>query len=152
MLPSDVLTDDGREFFVAAWCLHPRFITDEKIIFIPEPHVLDPVVEAELPGLRYLVRIRLVAFQDWNTPPQSPRGGDHGGGADEDDSSDDSNHNRYHPSLDGNRGGASHGLYPDVDDCGGGADDDVDSGDNNYNCYHPGMDSLVVTGQPMVIC
>jgi hypothetical protein len=79
VLPSEVPPDDGREFFVVAWCLHPRFIPNEKIIFIPEPHVLDPVVETEVPGLRYLVRIRLVAFQNWNTPPASPRRGDHGG-------------------------------------------------------------------------
>lgn len=38
------------------------------------------VEEAELPGLRYLVRIRLVAFQDWNTPPVSPQGGGLDGG------------------------------------------------------------------------
>jgi len=34
--------DDDAEFFVAAWCLHPRFIPDEKILFIPEPNVILP--------------------------------------------------------------------------------------------------------------
>lgn len=69
----DVPADDDREFFVAAWCLHPRFIPDEKIIFIPEPRVPNPVeaVEDELPGLRYLVRVCLVVFQDWNMLPAS---------------------------------------------------------------------------------
>jgi len=48
---------------VTAWCLHPRLIPDERLIFIPEPHIPDPVEGAleELPGLRYLVRIRVVA-------------------------------------------------------------------------------------------
>lgn len=26
---SDVLTDDDREFFITAWCMHPWFIPDE---------------------------------------------------------------------------------------------------------------------------
>lgn len=83
--PRDVPVDDGREFFVAAWCLHPRFIPDEKILFIPEPHVPYPVEDAqdELRGLRYLVRIRVVAFQDWNTPPASPGDGGPDGGDDD---------------------------------------------------------------------
>jgi hypothetical protein len=34
------------------------------------------VVDDHLPGLRYLVRARLVAYQDWSTPPPSP--GDNG--------------------------------------------------------------------------
>ncbi|CAD6271194.1 unnamed protein product [Miscanthus lutarioriparius] len=137
-----VLGHDPKDFVVRFRRREDR----DRVLHTQAPHVLDPVVKAELPGLRYLVRIRLVAFQDWNTPPVFPRGGDHGGGADKDDGSDDSNHNRYHPGLDGNRGGASRGLYPDVDDCGGSADDDVDSGDSNYNRYHPGVDSLAVDG------
>ena len=64
--------DDDREFFVAAWCLHPRFIPEEKIIFIPEPMVregplrlrADELIQEELPRLRYLVRIRIVELQD----------------------------------------------------------------------------------------
>lgn len=54
----------GCEFFVAAWCMHPRFIPDEKIIFIPEPRVHNPVeaIQVELPGLCYLVRLRLATF------------------------------------------------------------------------------------------
>lgn len=99
VLPRDVPADDGREFFIAAWCMHPHFIPDEKIIFIPEPCVHNHVeaIQAELPGLCYLVRLRLVVFQDWNTPPASPDGGCNGGGADEDDGSYDSSFNRYHP-------------------------------------------------------
>lgn len=66
MRPSDVPPDDARELFATAWCLHPHFIPDEQVIFIPELRILGPVeaAAAELPGLRYLVRIRVVAFQD----------------------------------------------------------------------------------------
>lgn len=34
--PRDAPVDDDREFFITAWCLDPRFIPDEEIIFIPE--------------------------------------------------------------------------------------------------------------------
>ena len=59
--------------------------------------VPNPVLGAakELPGLRYLVRIRLVAYQDWGLAPDQ-------GGCDDvenDDASPDSNINCYHPSL-----------------------------------------------------
>lgn len=38
VVPSgDASMDDDREFFVTAWCLDPRFIPDEEVIFIPEP-------------------------------------------------------------------------------------------------------------------
>jgi hypothetical protein len=64
---------DDREFFVSAWCWHPRLIHEEQIIFIPDPAVpgIAPPVD-HLSGLRYLVRTRLVAYQDWTTPPPSP--------------------------------------------------------------------------------
>jgi hypothetical protein len=42
VLPDVALPDDDHEFFVAVWCLNPRFIPDEKIIFIPEPNVRVP--------------------------------------------------------------------------------------------------------------
>jgi len=78
--------DDDREFFITAWCWHPCFIPQEQIIFIPEL-VIPGACEAqrsELPGLRYLVRLRLVAYQDWTTPPPSLDGvgsdGDDDGG------------------------------------------------------------------------
>ena len=47
-----------------AWCMHPRFIPNEQIVFIPEPRILSPIEASskELLGLRYLVRLRLVAF------------------------------------------------------------------------------------------
>lgn len=85
--PSDILEDDDHEFFIVAWCLHPRFIPGEVVIFIPEPRVNNPVEASseELPGLRYLVRLRLVAYQDWNTPPASPAGNDGGNGDDHGD-------------------------------------------------------------------
>lgn len=35
--PCDVAADDDREFFVMAWCLHPSFIQDEQMVFIPKP-------------------------------------------------------------------------------------------------------------------
>lgn len=64
--PSDVPADDDWEFFVTAWCLHPRFILDEQVVFILEPRILSPVEASvsELSGLHYLVRLRLVVFQD----------------------------------------------------------------------------------------
>lgn len=78
--PRDVPPDDDREFFVSAWCLHSRFIPYEEIIFVREPRVLHPIegVLDELPGLRYLVRIRLIASQDRNRPPPSPDWGSPG--------------------------------------------------------------------------
>lgn len=52
--------------------------------------------------MRYLVRIRLIAFQDWNPPSPALPGGHWGGRSDEDDDdgSPDSNINRYHPGID----------------------------------------------------
>ena len=40
---------------------------------IPEPEVpfVVELIRSELPALRYLVRIRLVETQDWNSPPSS---------------------------------------------------------------------------------
>ena len=63
--------DDLREYFVAAWCIHPRFIPQQKIVAIPEPEVpvvVEPplyprgheLIRSELPALLYLVRIRVV--------------------------------------------------------------------------------------------
>lgn len=56
---------DGREIFVAAWCVRPGLIPDQKILVIPEPaQPHDPcgilflrehgTVHCELPTLRYL--------------------------------------------------------------------------------------------------
>jgi hypothetical protein len=52
--PRVVPADDDREFFISTWCLHPRFILGEKIIFILEPRVSNHVegTSEELPGLR----------------------------------------------------------------------------------------------------
>jgi len=107
--PEVVPVHDDREFFVAAWCLHPRLISDEESIFIPEPgarvpgdaldlRVDEPVLHG-FPGLCYRVRLRIVECQDWNTPPASSEGGLVGGDPD-DDNSDDSNFNRRHPGMD----------------------------------------------------
>lgn len=77
--PELIPNDDDRELFVVAWCLDPIFIPDEKIIFISEPNARVPgnalyldageAVLNKLPGLRYLVRIRIIEIQDWSTPP-----------------------------------------------------------------------------------
>ena len=62
--PSDDPADDDREFFVTTWCMHPRFIPDEQIVFIPKPRIHNPVEATlvELMGLCYHVRLRLVMF------------------------------------------------------------------------------------------
>jgi len=62
--PSDDPADDDREFFITAWCMHPWFIPDEQIVFIPEPRIHNPIEATlvELPGLCYLIRLRLVTF------------------------------------------------------------------------------------------
>jgi hypothetical protein len=60
----DTAEGDDREFFVTAWCARPALINDEYHIFIPEPLVRGVADEGRpsLPGLTYLVRMRLVAF------------------------------------------------------------------------------------------
>lgn len=137
--PRDVPDDDDREFFVTAWCLHPSFIPPEQIIFIPEPsfHIPVDAVRTEVPGLRYLVRVRLISFQDWNTPPPSPDGHD----GDDDTENGDG---------DDGAGGADGSAPLDEgpsrrpaleDDYSGGRDSEADdSGDSNHNHYHPGLD------------
>jgi hypothetical protein len=88
----DILDDDDREFFVQAWCWHPSFIERQKLIFVLEPPVLGVYVEpTSAPGLRYLVRTRLVAYQDWRTPPGSPGDAGNDGGGD-DAAHDDASH------------------------------------------------------------
>ena len=83
---------DDREFFVSARCWHPRFIHAEQGICILEPHIPGVLPleawaqDAHLPGLRYRVRARLVAYQDWASPPGSPG---HGGGFGDRDRGDD---------------------------------------------------------------
>jgi hypothetical protein len=62
--------DDDCELFVAAWCLDPKLIPEEKTIFIPEPRPLvrghalyiqaDEVVLNRLPGLWYVVRLHII--------------------------------------------------------------------------------------------
>lgn len=66
VLPIDIPDDDDHELFVMAWCMHPRFIPDEQVVFIPEPRLISPTEASvtALLGLRYLVRVHLVVFQD----------------------------------------------------------------------------------------
>jgi len=100
----EAVDDDDRELFVACWCVHPRLIPDEKITGIPEPQVhvhegplylrAEEVIHAELPALTYLVRLRIVEFQDWTTPLSLPDD-DGWGGRDDDDDSSDSNRAKF---------------------------------------------------------
>jgi hypothetical protein len=114
---NEALTDPNDEcvLFVAAWCAHPDLIHDEMIITVLEPeeeHDGDPplyllsheIIHNEVPALRYLVRLRLIEFQDWHTPSMSSNEGMDFGGEDSD--SGDSNYNGYHPGFGGGSGGA----------------------------------------------
>ena len=56
-----------------------------------------------MPALRYFVRLRIVEFQDWHTPP--PSSDEDMGYGDEDTDSGDSNYNGYHPGYGGGGGG-----------------------------------------------
>lgn len=78
--PTRRAREDLRKYFVAAWCIHPRFIPQQKIIAIPEsevPFVVEPplylreheLIRSELPALRHLVRVRVVEVHDWTAPP-----------------------------------------------------------------------------------
>jgi hypothetical protein len=107
--------DDERELFVSAWCAHPDLIPDEKIIAIPEreeehdggpPSFLrrEEMIHHEVPALRYLVRLRIVEYQDWHTPPPSD---DEGFDPRDDEDSDDSNCNGFHPGFQHSGGGGA---------------------------------------------
>lgn len=104
-----------HEFFVSSWCAHPDLVPDEVIMVVPEPEreqdgglplYLRPheITHDDVPALRYLVRIRLIEFQDWHTPPLSSSNDDFH--VFEEDDSDDSNHNRHHPGFGGGGGGS----------------------------------------------
>jgi hypothetical protein len=96
--------------FIAVWCLNPRFIPDEEIIFIPKPNVhvpgnalyvqADEIVHNKFPGLCYLVRLHVVKYQDWSTPSLSSNDEGRDVVDDDDGDSDNSNFSGYHPSLD----------------------------------------------------
>lgn len=104
---------------MVAWCAHPNLIHDEMIIAVPEPEeehdggpplYLRPheIIHDEAPALRYLIRLRLIEFQDWHTLPTSS---DEGMDFDSEDSdSGDSNYNGYHPGLAAAPGHARCGL------------------------------------------
>ena len=107
--------EDERELFVAAWCAHPDLIHDEMIMAVPEkeedhdggsPLYLRPheIIHTEVPALRYLVRTRIVEFQDWHTPPPSSDDEDDIQ-RDDDSDSGDSNFNGYHPGEQPSGGG-----------------------------------------------
>ncbi|CAD6268541.1 unnamed protein product [Miscanthus lutarioriparius] len=99
--------DDARELFVAARCLHPLLVPEQKLLVIPElqePH--DPgilflreheIIHSKLPIPHYLARMRVVEYQDWDPSSSSDDGGFPG--ADDYDDCGDSNYNGYHPGL-----------------------------------------------------
>lgn len=142
--PRDVEDNDDREFFVTAWCWHPRSIQHEQIIFIPEPSFQGAceVARSELPGLRYLVRIRLIAYQDWATPPPSPPG----------DAGDDGDNG---PRGDDGTGEPSVEPCTPADETSAGRDSEVDDNDdsNNNNRHHLGFSqrwhAILPTGVPV---
>ena len=80
---------------------------------------------------------RVIAYQDWSTPPGTPNdlGGDNGHGNDDDDG-----HGGHHGD---NNGGARDGfdepLHPH-DDIGYPYADDDGSTESNHNRGHPGQD------------
>ncbi|CAN6237908.1 unnamed protein product [Urochloa humidicola] len=83
--PPHIAGNDRRSLFVAAWCIHPNLVPTEKMILIPEPqepHVpgnlflkQEEIIHSKQDGLRYLVRVRIVEFQDWNDESDSSDGG-----------------------------------------------------------------------------
>ena len=120
----DTPKDDDTEFFVVAWCWHPGFIDKAHIIFVPEPRLFEDRDSA--PGLRYLVRVRVVAVQDASEAPSPPSPGNPsvGGDVNQNDRDDDADFDHW-PSPKRN-------------------DSDRDSWDSNYNGVHPGMDCVAV--------
>jgi hypothetical protein len=64
----------------------------------------EEIIHDEVPALRYLVRLRLVEFQDWHTPPPSS---DNEFVAGDDSGSGDSKYNGYCPGLWEGDGGPS---------------------------------------------
>jgi hypothetical protein len=126
----DIPDDDERELFVTAWCLHPSLIRPEVAIFIPEP-TLPGAVEAErsqLPGLRYVVSVRVVAVQDWSEAAIAP--GDEDGGGHDDGGADA-----------GGEPGPPRGPTPDLNPTPTWDSDSDGSIDSNFNGGHPGFDS-----------
>jgi hypothetical protein len=109
-----VADDDGRELFVAAWCVHPTLIAEQKILVIPEPRLPHDahgfrclreheIIHAHLPTLRYLARMRVVEFQDWDAP-SSPSDDDDSHGAGDSDDCGNSNCNGDWPGFEGRSG------------------------------------------------
>ena len=126
--------DDDREFFVVAWCWHPSFIPPERLIFIPELLQQAGRVgeDQALRSLRYLVRIRVVAYQDWTTPPGSPVV--HNDGNNPDDEEGDEGEGDAAPDGDVDDGQIQDGpddYWPTP------RRDSSGSPDSNYNNYHP---------------
>ncbi|KAG2552050.1 hypothetical protein PVAP13_9KG437200 [Panicum virgatum] len=79
--PPELVGNDGKKFFVCAWCIHPDLVPQEKKLFIqepPEPYVesglfLRPheIIHSKHDGLWYRVHIRIVEIQDWNLSSDS---------------------------------------------------------------------------------
>jgi len=126
---------------VAAWCTNPDLIPDEKIMAAPEPDeehgggpplYLRPhdIIYDEVPALRYWVRLRIIEFQDWHTPPTSNVEGY--GYGDGDSGNSDSNFNGYWPSFCDCGGG---GAWPRSTRFGG--DDDPRLGRGSGLSFRP---------------
>ncbi|KAG0526126.1 hypothetical protein BDA96_06G118600 [Sorghum bicolor] len=96
--------DDGVDDDDAPWCLHPMLVPEQKLLVIPEPpEPHEPgilflreheIIHSHLPILHYLVRLRVVEYQDWAVSSSSSEDAFSGGDSDD---SGDSSYNGYHP-------------------------------------------------------
>lgn len=98
--------DDVWEDFVAAWCVHPGLIPDQKILIILEPRVphkpnilllrVEEVIQVHLPTWCYLAHLQPIEYQDWASKSSSSDDDYYSSGNDDFDSGDN-NYNGYHP-------------------------------------------------------
>ncbi|CAL4994760.1 unnamed protein product [Urochloa decumbens] len=75
LAPEELAGNNLRYLYVAAWCIHPDLIPQEKLMFIPEPPesvgggnlFLQPheIIHSKHDGLWYRVEIRVLEVQDW---------------------------------------------------------------------------------------
>lgn len=111
---------------------------------ISEPLVPEALVDmTELPALRYLVRCRVVEFQDWSVTRHTSDDDDGHGRPDDDDEDDsgDSNHNRYHPGLD--YGGHRSSWGPKLVRLTGAGDDAPSQGNGRWPTFRSRRTILV---------
>ena len=95
--------EDDREYFVFAWCWHPQLIKPEKLLYIPEPDIRssESTENAVQRGLHYIVRVRVVAFQNLELPGDEPPNDGDNADDDEQDQAEDrggwDDDDRYYP-------------------------------------------------------